>query len=199
MGDSEDRTARHRVGDEAGLIEQARAGDQRAFAALVEPHRSMLTAVCYRIVGDEGAAEDALQETLVAAWRHLDRFQGRSKFSTWLYRLVVNACVDRARGRKHDAAGQDVVVLEHVAAATASQEDLFERRQTTAAVQQAVASLPARLRAAILLRYFEDLSYSDIAAVLNCSIGTVASRLNRGHRLLAKKLGPVRSAAARAE
>jgi RNA polymerase sigma-70 factor (ECF subfamily) len=76
----------------------------------------------------------------------------------------------------------------------ASHEQLFERREVAASVQQAIAALPSKLRAAILLRYFEDLSYADMATALNCSIGTVASRLSRGHQLLARKLAPMRSA-----
>ena len=77
--------------------------------------------------------------------------------------------------------------------ARGSHEESFARQQLATSVQQAIATLPTKLRAAILLRYFEDLSYSDMARALNCSIGTVASRLNRGHRLLAKKLAPIRN------
>ena len=82
------------------------------------------------------------------------------------------------------------MVLEHIAA-PGSHEDLVVSDETAVSVQRAVAALPPKLRAAILLRYFEDLSYADIAAVLHCSIGTVASRLSRGHRLLAQRLAPL--------
>ena len=85
-------------------------------------------------------------------------------------------------------------MLDSIAAATQpSHEDVFARREVETQVQHAVAALPPKLRAAILLRYFEDLSYTDMADALNCSIGTVASRLSRGHRLLAKNLAPVRA------
>jgi len=80
------------------------------------------------------------------------------------------------------------------ASPTPSHEEMFANRELAASVQRAVATLPPKLRAAILLRYFEELSYSDMATALNCSIGTVASRLSRGHRLLAKKLAPFRLA-----
>ena len=76
----------------------------------------------------------------------------------------------------------------------ASHEDLFVRREIAQSVQAAIASLPPKLRFAILLRYFDELSYADMARALNCSIGTVASRLSRGHRILAKKLAPLRTA-----
>jgi len=182
------------------ILEACRRGDRDAFRALYEAQKDRVYSIAFHFFhADADAAAEVTQQVFLKLMREVTRFRGDAAFSTWLYRLVVNACVDRTRGRKHDAARQDAVVLERLAASTASQEDLFERRQTAAVVQQAIASLPARLRAAILLRYFEDLSYSDIAAVLNCSIGTVASRLNRGHRLLAKTLGPVRATAARAE
>jgi RNA polymerase sigma-70 factor (ECF subfamily) len=124
-----------------------------------------------------------------------DRFRGEAAFSTWLYRLVVNACVDRARGRRVDAGrnGSGRARFDGRAAAS-SHEDTFARGEVATSVQRAIAALPPKLRAAILLRYFDDLSYSDMAGALNCSIGTVASRLSRGHRLLAKMLGPVRAA-----
>ena len=182
------------------LLEACRRGDREAFRALYEAHKDRVYSIAfYFFHADPDAAAEVTQQVFLKLMREVTRFRGDAAFSTWLYRLVVNACVDRSRGRKHDAAGQDAVVLDRLPASTVSQEDLFEQRQTAAAVQHAIASLPARLRAAILLRYFEDLSYSDIAAVLNCSIGTVASRLSRGHRLLAKKLGPVRATAVRAE
>jgi RNA polymerase sigma-70 factor (ECF subfamily) len=133
------------------------------------------------------------QQVFLKLMRELTRFRGDAAFSTWLYRLVVNACVDRSRSRRKDAVGEDPVVLERMATHP-SHEEFFARREVAESVQRAIATLPGKLRAAILLRYFEDLSYADMAAALNCSIGTVASRLSRGHRLLAKKLAPMREA-----
>jgi RNA polymerase sigma-70 factor, ECF subfamily len=127
--------------------------------------------------------------------REIARFRGDAAFSTWLYRLVVNACVDRARSRRGDVVGEDPATLDALAALPSlSHEEMFVRREVATFVQRAVATLPPKLRAAILLRYFEDLSYSDMASALNCSMGTVASRLSRGHRLLARKLAPIRLA-----
>jgi RNA polymerase sigma-70 factor (ECF subfamily) len=90
--------------------------------------------------------------------------------------------------------GQDPITLDSITAPSPSHEDVFARREVASSVQRAIATLPPKLRVAILLRYFEDLSYSAMADALHCSIGTVASRLSRGHRLLAKKLAPVRVA-----
>jgi RNA polymerase sigma factor (sigma-70 family) len=178
VGDSKDRTARHRVGDEAGLIERARAGDQRAFAALVEPHRTMLTAVCYRIVGDDGAAEDALQETLVAAWRHLDRFQGRSKFSTWLYRIAHNAALASAR----KVVAEPIDALERGATAGPAVDETVSDVRS---VRWALARIPPDFRAALVLREFCDMSYDEIAKAQDIKVETVKTRISRARQALA--------------
>ena len=142
---------------------------------------------------DADAAGEVTQQVFLKLMREMTRFRGDAAFSTWLYRLVVNACVDRSRSRRRDAVGEDPAVLDRMATHP-SHEEFFARREVAESVQHAIATLPGKLRVAILLRYFEDLSYADMAAALNCSIGTVASRLSRGHRLLAKRLAPMRSA-----
>jgi RNA polymerase sigma-70 factor (ECF subfamily) len=177
------------------ILEACRRGDREAFRALYEAHKDRVYSIAFYFFHADGeAAAEVTQQVFLKLMREIGRFRGDATFSTWLYRLVVNACVDRTRRHRHEAAGQEPAVLDTIAAHGASHEDLFARREVAASVQQAVAALPAKLRAAILLRYFEELSYSEMAAALNCSIGTVASRLSRGHRLLARKLAPVRRA-----
>jgi RNA polymerase sigma-70 factor (ECF subfamily) len=176
------------------ILEACRRGDREAFRALYEAHKDRVYSIAFHFFhADPEAAAEVTQQVFLKLMRDVTRFRGDAAFSTWLYRLVVNACVDRSRSRRYDRARQDPAVLATVPAPAASHEELFARHQVAASVQQAIASLPAKLRAAILLRYFEDLSYADIAAALNCSIGTVASRLSRGHRLLARTLGPLRA------
>jgi RNA polymerase sigma-70 factor (ECF subfamily) len=121
----------------------------------------------------------------------IGQFRGDSGFSTWLYRLVVNICTDGARKSKAQAMILDGPALGMLAGA-GSQEEGLARAQMATSVQLAVSSLPPKFRIAILLRYFEDLSYEEMAKALNCSMGTVASRLSRGHRLLAAKLAPLK-------
>jgi len=177
------------------ILEACRRGDREAFRALYEAHKDRVYSIAFHFFhADADAAAEVTQQVFLKLMRDVTRFRGDAAFSTWLYRLVVNACVDRARSRRHDAAAQNPAVLDTLPATGASHEDAFARHQATASVQQAIALLPAKLRAAILLRYFEDLSYAEIASALNCSIGTVASRLNRGHRLLARTLRPMRAA-----
>ena len=176
------------------ILEACRRGDREAFRALYEAHKDRVYSIAfYFFHADADAAAEVTQQVFLKLMREIARFRGDAAFSTWLYRLVVNACVDRSRGRRHDAR-QDPAVLETIATAAASHEEVFARREVAVSVRHAIASLPAKLRAAILLRYFDDLSYADMATALNCSIGTVASRLSRGHRLLAKKLEPIRAA-----
>ena len=183
------------------LLEACRRGDRDAFRALYEAYKDRVYSIAfYFFHADPEAAGEVTQQVFLKLIREIGRFRGDSAFSTWLYRLVVNACVDRARTRRVNVVGEDAVTLDAMAATPApSHEDLFARREVATTVHRAIATLPPKLRVAILLRYFEDLSYSDMAHALNCSINTVASRLSRGHRLLAKKLAPVRVALSREE
>jgi RNA polymerase sigma-70 factor (ECF subfamily) len=121
----------------------------------------------------------------------ISQFQGRSQFSTWLYRLVTNACLDHRRGLRRFLSFGDSAELE-VPDERRSVESHFIAGQIEGEIRQAVAALKPKLRIAVLLKYFDDLSYDEMASALGCSRGTVASRLNRGHRLLARKLGHLR-------
>jgi RNA polymerase sigma-70 factor (ECF subfamily) len=178
-----------------GILEACRRGDRDAFRALYEAHKDRVYSIAfYFFHADADAAAEVTQHVFVKLMREIGRFRGDAAFTTWLYRLVINACVDRSRGRRHEVSQQDPAVLDTIAAPADSHEEVFARREVAASVQHAIASLPVKLRTAILLRYFEDLSYAEMASALNCSIGTVASRLSRGHRLLARKLGPIRAA-----
>jgi RNA polymerase sigma-70 factor, ECF subfamily len=183
------------------ILEACRRGDREAFRALYEAYKDRVYSIAfYFFHADPDAAAEVTQQVFLKLMREIVRFRGDAAFSTWLYRLVINACVDQMRGRRGDVTGQDPVTLDTMAASSVpSHEDLFARREVAASVHRAIATLPAKLRAAILLRYFADLSYSDMARALSCSMGTVASRLSRGHRLLAQKLAPVRVAPPREE
>jgi RNA polymerase sigma-70 factor (ECF subfamily) len=175
------------------ILEACRRGDRDAMRALYEAYKDRVYSIAfYFFHGDAAAASDVTQQVFLKLLEGMRDYRGEAAFSTWLYRIVVNACVDRSRRAHGDPAPADPAVLAAVADPAASHEDLFARREVARSVQDAVASLPAKLRAAILLRYFDDLSYSDMAVALNCSMGTVASRLSRGHRLLARKLAFLR-------
>ncbi len=169
----------------AGILESCRRGDRDAFRALYEAYKDQVYSICLCFFhGDEAEAADVTQEVFLKLFAAITGFRGDAGFSTWLYRLVRNACMDSARRK---AARARVAVAADISPATQETDLLGSLR--TKAVQHAVSSLPPKFRLPILLRYFEDLSYDEMAVALNCSMGTVASRLSRGHKMLARLLG----------
>ena len=198
VGPTPDRTPWRRSlgGSEIGpeILDACRRGDRDAFRALYEAYKDRVYSIAFHFFHqDPEAAGEVTQQVFLKLMREVGGFRGDAAFSTWLYRLVVNACVDRSRRRRSETTAEDPAVLDTIATHALSHEDTFAHAEMATSVQSAVASLPAKLRAAILLRYFDDLSYAEMATALNCSIGTVASRLSRGHRLLAKRLAPLRN------
>jgi RNA polymerase sigma-70 factor (ECF subfamily) len=172
----------------AGIIEGCRQGDRAAFHALYLAYKDKVYSISlYFFHGDSIAASDATQQVFLKLITGIGRFQGGSEFSTWLYRMVVNTCLDNAKAGKRREQFMDDAALARVAAPESADENLA-RDEVTVKVQAALSSLPPKLRLPVLLRYFEDLSYGEMAEALNCSMGTVASRLHQGHKLLAEKL-----------
>ena len=173
------------------IIEACRSGDRDAFRALYDIYKDRVYSIAlYFLHGDRAAASDVTQQVFLKVMTSIRQFRGDAEFSTWLYRLVVNACMDAARGRKWAGTMVPRLALEGFAA-PGSQEQDYERAQMADSVRAAVSALPPKFRIAVLLRYFEDLSYEDIAKALDCSMGTVASRLSRGHKILAERLKAV--------
>ncbi len=172
----------------AEILEACRAGDRLAFRQLYDLYKDRVYSIAlYFFHGDRIAASDVTQQVFLKLLASVGQFRGEAVFSTWLYRLVVNACLDEARSRKPRAAVFNHARLEAVAGAD-SQESGYAQAQVARSVRAAVASLPPKFRIAVLLRYFDDLSYEEMAKALRCSMGTVASRLNRGHKMLAERL-----------
>jgi RNA polymerase sigma-70 factor (ECF subfamily) len=176
----------------AEVIESCRRGDREAFGTLYEAYKDNVYSVSlYFFHGDAVAASEVTQQVFLKLITGIAQFRGDSGFATWLYRLVVNTCLDGARQAKSRAQAAAPGLLERLADRK-SPEDDFSRAQAARSVQAAVSALPPKFRLPILLRYFDELSYGEMAEALNCSIGTVASRLSRGHKLLAQKLAPLR-------
>lgn len=168
----------------AELIAACRDGDRVAFRQLYDIYKDRVySTALYFFHGDEAAACDATQQAFLKVLSNIGQFRGEAAFSSWLYRIVVNACMDDARGRK-----LRVPLREQPIDASESQEGGYARAQIAARVRAAVAALPPKFRMAVLLRYFDQLSYEEMAKALRCSMGTVASRLNRGHKMLAERL-----------
>jgi RNA polymerase sigma-70 factor (ECF subfamily) len=188
-----------RVGSSDGeispeIVEACRRGDRDALRALYEAYQDKVYSIAfYFFHGDAAAASDVTQQVFLKLIGGMSRYRGDSAFSTWLYRIVVNACVDRSRRHRAEVAVREPGTLDAMADTAPSHEALFARGEVAESVNDAIATLPPKLRMAILMRYFDELSYTEMSKVLNCSIGTVSSRLSRGHRLLARRLAPLRS------
>lgn len=173
-------------------------GLEGPFGELYERFRDRVYNVCYRIAGNPTDALDASQETFGTLYRKLGDFRFQSKFSSWVYRIAVNASIDlkrrdRARRvssldlhRDEDHSGFDVEDVQvEMPMASASRHEL------EAEIQRAIDRLSPKLRAVIVLRYIEGLSYDEVAEVLSLSLGTVKSRLARAHDALDRELSPV--------
>jgi RNA polymerase sigma-70 factor (ECF subfamily) len=169
------------------IIRSCRSGDRDAFRALYDAYKDRVYSISlYFFHGDRTAARDVTQEVFLKLMTSIAQFRGDAEFSTWLHRLVVNACMDAARRRKSDTAISERSRM--APGEPGSQETELARAQTAKSVRAAVAALPPKFRIAVLLRYFDDLSYEQMAKALHCSMGTVASRLSRGHKMLAERL-----------
>ncbi|HKQ97393.1 MAG TPA: sigma-70 family RNA polymerase sigma factor [Candidatus Polarisedimenticolia bacterium] len=186
------------------LLEACQAGDREAFRALFEAWQDRVYSLALHFSGDDATAQDIAQDVFLKLFSRIGQFRGDSSFGTWLFRLVANACMEEHRRRRRfalpwgaDRTAQRVVRDGSVRSPVERrpQEDRIERRQVREAVQGAVAQLSPKLRLPILLRYLGEMSYDEIAETIGCTKGTVASRLNRGHRALARRLAALRGAA----
>jgi RNA polymerase sigma-70 factor (ECF subfamily) len=176
------------VRDDAALLRAHVAGDRDAFGELVRRHRDRLWAVALRTLGDREEASDALQDALISALRSADRFRGDAAVTTWLHRIVVNACLDRIRRRQ----ARPTVPL----AETDPLPIVPVDSDTALDVRAALAKLPHDQRVALILVDIQGYPVTDAAAILQVPEGTVKSRCARGRARLAALLGHLRNPAA---
>ncbi|QGU01400.1 ECF RNA polymerase sigma factor SigW [Corynebacterium kalinowskii] len=168
--------------NEAETLARAKAGDERAFAALVKEASGRMWSVCLSITGNKHDAEDAMQNALTAAWQNLHRFDGKARFSTWAYRIASNAALQIVRKRRElpdDEAGMDEV---------APGSSVDEQVTASIVVREALSQLPDEFREALVLREYGGLSYQDIADQQGIPIQTVKSRINRARAKLLEAL-----------
>ena len=171
--------------DEA-LIAAAQAGDQRALDTLLRRHYDRVFAICRRMTGNEPDALDATQDALIALAKGVGRYDGRAKFTTWAYRVTTNACLDELRRRKRRPVPQDDLIFESMASSSPGIDQTVVDRL---AIDDALQLLPGDFRAPIVLRDVLGLDYAEIADVLDIPPGTVRSRIARGRRGLADRIG----------
>lgn len=168
---------------EAELIAEAARGNTGAFAELVRMHRMRVLRTAFGVLGSQDEAEDVAQDVFIKVWRSLGSFQRDTSFSSWLYRITVNTAIDVLRRRREES-GLDV---EYVSPQARPEESAL-RSASQERVRAAIARLPESARIALTLREFEQLSYKEIAEVLQIPIGTVMSRLNYARESLKKLL-----------
>ena len=168
------------------LAKRAAAGDMSAFEDLVDRHRMAVYRLARSITGNHHDADDAAQETFLTLYRKADRFHRKSAFSTWLYRVTINTCYDQLRKQKRRQADPLPETNDPVDPHSADEVAAAELRPDLAA---ALATLPEDFRIAVVLSDFEGNSLEMVAEILEVPVGTVKSRLFRGRRLLAQKLG----------
>ncbi|MEP7271391.1 MAG: sigma-70 family RNA polymerase sigma factor [Acidobacteriota bacterium] len=173
------------------VIKACQEGDRDAFRALFEAYQDRTYTIAYHFCGEESLARDLTQQVFLKLFSSIGQFRFNSEFSTWLYRLVSNTCMDEHRRRRRFVPWDPSIPIDQLVERRTGEEHLGTR-ELAVSVRKAISELKPKLRLVILLKYFEEFSYDQMAEVLGCSPGTVASRLNRGHQMLAKKLAHLR-------
>lgn len=175
------------VAEDSLLIRQATKGDAYAFEQLMRRHESRMYAVAVRMCGNREDAQDCVQDAMLRVYRALDRFKGQSSFSTWVYRITMNTCLDELRRRKVRASTSLDTLLESgwsPSDETDTPERHALRSEQRTALAKAIAELPEDMRSAIVLRELQGLSYEEISDVLSVNVGTIKSRISRGREKL---------------
>ncbi|KEQ22151.1 RNA polymerase sigma factor SigW [Paenibacillus tyrfis] len=180
------------------LAKLARSGDRAAFAELVELYKDKIYHLAYRMLHNRHEAEEIVQETFLRVYTNLERYDEQQKFSTWIYRIGTNLCIDRLRKRKinysldaemSDGEGSDWY------SALPSREETPDNQvvlsETQEQIRDSIKTLPEKYRAVVILRYLQDLSLQEISDVLAMPVTTIKTRLHRGREFLRKKLEQV--------
>ena len=170
--------------DDTELVNRAQRGDQVAMNTLLSRHYDRIHSICYRLAGNDADAGDATQEALMAIVRGLARFDGRSSFSTWSYRVASNAALDEMRRRKRRP-----VPVEEMFAGGDLGQGLAQQVADRVTLDEALALLPEEFRQPVVLRDVAGLDYAEIALTLELAPGTVRSRIARGRRRLLEIVG----------
>jgi len=181
---------------EARLAKLSLGGDRRAFAELVEMYKDRIFHLAYRMLGNNQESEDVVQETFLRVFTNLHRYDESQKFSTWIYRIATNLCIDRLRKRKtyysldadmsDNSEGSDWYSL--LSSNEKTPESHMLLSETQEQVRKAIETLPEKYKSVVILRYLHDLSLQEIGEVLDMPVTTVKTRVHRGREYLRKKL-----------
>ena len=176
-------------------IKQVLKGDQNAFSDIVSLYQHKLYQICYRMLGNKQEAEDISQEAFVRAYINLHSFDQKRKFSTWLYRIATNLCIDRIRKKKPDyyldaeiAGTEGLDMYSQLSSNDQLPDDVVEQMELQDRIQYEISRLPDKYRSVIVLKYIEELSLQEISEILDMPLGTVKTRIHRGREALRKQL-----------
>ncbi len=179
------------------LVKKSMEGDTQAFEKLVLQYQNKVYALSFRYMGNEEDAYDMSQEVFLKAFRSLKNFKGKSSFGTWIFRITTNVCLDEIRRRKRRIAALSLdeaavtdrgyEIEKEIMDPSPPLDQLYEQKELSQYIQNLLDQMKPEHKAVILLRDSMDLSYEEIAYVLNCSLGTVKSRLSRARSILRKQ------------
>ena len=179
------------------IIERTLSGETDAFNMLVRRWERQIYGLTLRMLGRDEEAKDATQETFLSAYRNLSKFRGEAKFSSWIYRIALNICNTKLRGRSRQLISIDEQHEESGFEIAASEEDLgsrLQQEQVARHVRRALQGLPAEMRQVIIMKEYEGLKFSEIAEILGIPLSTVKTRMYTGLSELRKRLGHLRQA-----
>lgn len=176
-------------------IRQVIKGDQDAFGEIVEIYKNSVYQLCYRMIGNQHEAEDLAQEAFLRAYVNIKSFNQELKFSTWLFRIATNLCIDRIRKKKPDyyldaevSGTEGLTMYSQIPSSTPLPESQLESLELHETVQKEILKLPEKYRTVIVLKYIEELSLNEISEILDLPLGTVKTRIHRGREALRQQL-----------
>lgn len=188
-------TGRMELDTDAALVRRAREGEYSAFETLFERYRTLVFRFAYQMVPRRDDAEDIVQEAFVRAYQNLDKYRDEAKFTTWLLRIVTNLCTDQARmSNRRQALEQQEATGSLVWMTVGDWDDPVQNLEDDRrkhALRRALAALPVHHRSVIVLRDIEEREYTDIAAILGCTIGGAKLRVLRARRALKDRIAPL--------
>ena len=182
------------MNQEALLIEKARDGDISAFEKLISLYEKKIYNYCYRMTNNREDAEDLTQDVFIKVYRNLKNFKGNSKFSTWIYRIAYNACVDKHRKKKKiqffslDSGNHDNTGNTQLVSNNPLPEDEIIQKERYKKIQECIANLKPKYKTVIILRDIQNYSYEEIAEILQMPLGTVKSHISRARAALSDAL-----------
>jgi len=183
--------------DDAELFLKFKGGDKSTFCQLVEKYQDSVINTCYRFLRNKEEAEEVAQEVFLKVYLSANSYQPKAKFSTWLFKIVVNLCLNKLRDKKKysslkiDNPFYKNQMENDIPALTESQPDKsYEHKEMKGIIKDAIDSLPENQRVAIILNKYEGFSYQEMAKILDCSVSSIESRLFRAKENLKKKLEP---------